>query len=38
VAIVTQGPTPFDRVAAVRMAGDVIEDLEGLRAALGLPE
>jgi NAD-dependent protein deacetylase/lipoamidase len=38
VAILTKGPTPFDRVAAVRMAGDVVEDLEELRAALGLPE
>ena len=30
VAIVTQGPTPFDDVAAVRLEGDVVEELEGL--------
>jgi NAD-dependent deacetylase len=36
LAIITQGPTQFDRVAAVRMDGDVVEDLEALRAALGV--
>jgi NAD-dependent deacetylase len=37
LAIITQGPTPFDRFAEVRMGGDVVEELEALRAALGLP-
>ncbi|HUA75216.1 MAG TPA: Sir2 family NAD-dependent protein deacetylase [Solirubrobacteraceae bacterium] len=35
VAIVTQGPTPYDDVADVRLGGDVVEELEGLLAALG---
>jgi NAD-dependent deacetylase len=35
LAIVTQGPTPFDPVADVRLSGDVVEELEGLVAALG---
>ena len=30
VAIVTQGPTPFDDVAAVRLEGDVVEELDAL--------
>jgi NAD-dependent protein deacetylase/lipoamidase len=36
LAIITQGPTPFDRLATVRMAGDVVEELEALRDALGV--
>jgi len=36
IAIVTQGRTPFDRHAAVRMDGDVVDELEALVAALGL--
>jgi NAD-dependent deacetylase len=36
LAILTQGPTPFDRVAAVRMQGDVVAELEALSDALGL--
>jgi NAD-dependent deacetylase len=36
LAILTQGPTPFDRRAAVRMNGDVVDELEALGAALGL--
>jgi NAD-dependent protein deacetylase/lipoamidase len=36
LAIITQGPTQFDRLAAVRMEGDVVEELEALHAALGL--
>ena len=36
VAILTQGPTPFDRLASVRLRGDVVDELEALRAALGL--
>jgi NAD-dependent deacetylase len=36
LAIITQGPTQFDRAAAVRMGGDVVEELESLSAALSL--
>jgi NAD-dependent deacetylase len=36
IAILTQSPTPFDRQAAVRMNGDVVEELESLLDALGL--
>jgi NAD-dependent deacetylase len=35
VAIVTMGPTPYDSAAAVRLDGDVVEELEALVAALG---
>jgi NAD-dependent deacetylase len=35
VAIITQGETPFDRHADVRLGGDVVEELEALVAALG---
>jgi NAD-dependent deacetylase len=34
VAIVTQGPTPYDRKAAVRMDGDVVADLTAVLSAL----
>jgi len=34
VAVVTQGPTPWDDRAAVRLGGDVVEELQGLVAAL----
>jgi NAD-dependent deacetylase len=34
VAIVTQGPTPYDAEAAVRMDGDVVADLEAVLEAL----
>jgi NAD-dependent deacetylase len=34
VAIVTQGPTPLDELASVRLDGDVVEELEALIAAL----
>ena len=34
LAIVTQGPTPYDRDAAVRMDGDVVADLEEVLAAI----
>jgi NAD-dependent deacetylase len=34
VAVVTQGPTPWDRRAAVKLDGDVVAELEGLVAAL----
>ena len=36
LAILTQGPTPFDRRAAVRMRGDVVEDLGAVLRALAL--
>ncbi len=36
IAILTQGRTPFDRRAAVRMGGDVVDELEAVLAALGL--
>jgi NAD-dependent deacetylase len=35
VAILTQGPTPLDDVAEVRLRGDVVAELDGLLAALG---
>jgi NAD-dependent protein deacetylase/lipoamidase len=34
VAIVTRGPTPYDGDAAVKMDGDVVEDLSAVLAAL----
>jgi NAD-dependent deacetylase len=34
IAVITQGPTPFDRDATVRMDGDVVADLEAVLAAL----
>jgi NAD-dependent deacetylase len=34
LAVITQGPTPFDRDAAVRMDGDVVADLDAVLAAL----
>jgi NAD-dependent deacetylase len=36
LAVITQGPTPFDRLAAVRMEGDVVQELERVLDALGL--
>ncbi len=36
IAILTQGPTPFDHRAALRMGGDVVEELEAVLAELGL--
>ena len=36
LAIITQGPTPLDRAAALRMGGDVVEELAGVQQALGL--
>jgi len=36
IAILTQGRTPLDRRAAVRMVGDVVDELEAVMAALGL--
>ncbi|HST32401.1 MAG TPA: NAD-dependent deacylase [Solirubrobacteraceae bacterium] len=34
VAILTQGPTPIDELAEVRLRGDVVAELQGLLAAL----
>ena len=34
VALVTQGPTPYDRLAAVKLDGDVVDELEAVLAAL----
>ena len=34
LAIITQGATPFDRLAAVRLGGDVVHELEALAAAV----
>lgn len=34
VAVITQGATPFDRHAAVRLGGDVVAELEALVSAL----
>ncbi|MGI8623115.1 MAG: SIR2 family NAD-dependent protein deacylase, partial [Solirubrobacteraceae bacterium] len=34
VAIVTQGPTPYDDVAAVKLDGDVVDELDAVLAAL----
>ena len=36
LAIITQGPTRFDRLAAVRMQEDVVAELEALAGALGV--
>jgi NAD-dependent deacetylase len=36
LAIITQGPTPFDAAAEVRMDGDVVEELEAVLGALAV--
>jgi NAD-dependent deacetylase len=38
VALVTQGPTPYDGAAEVKLEGDVVDELGALLAALGLSE
>ena len=35
IAIVTSGPTPYDRDAAVKLDGDVADELSAVLAALG---
>jgi NAD-dependent deacetylase len=35
LALVTMGPTPYDRDAAVKLSGDVVAELEAVLAALG---
>jgi NAD-dependent protein deacetylase/lipoamidase len=37
VALVTKGPTPYDRRAAVKLDGDVVAELDAVVAALGAP-
>lgn len=37
VAIITQGRTPLDRLASVRLGGDVVSELQALQAALQGP-
>ena len=34
VALVTKGPTPYDREAAVKLDGDVVDELQAVLAAL----
>lgn len=34
MAILTQGPTPLDGFASVRLSGDVVRELEALLGAL----
>jgi NAD-dependent deacetylase len=34
LALVTQGPTPYDRAAEVKLSGDVVAELEAVMAAL----
>ena len=34
IAIVTQGPTPYDSEAVVKLDGDVVDELEAVLAAL----
>ncbi len=36
IAVITQGPTPYDRRAAGRCRGDVVRELEAIVGALGL--
>ncbi len=36
IAILTQGPTPLDEAATVRMGGDIVDELAAVLAALGL--
>jgi NAD-dependent deacetylase len=36
LAILTQGPTPLDEAAAIRLGGDIVDELEALLGALGL--
>jgi NAD-dependent deacetylase len=38
VAIVTQGPTPLDGIAGVRLSGDVVQELDALLGALEADE
>jgi NAD-dependent protein deacetylase/lipoamidase len=35
LALITQGPTPYDAEAELKLTGDVVEELEAVRAALG---
>ena len=35
LALVTMGPTPYDELAAVKLSGDVVSELESVLVALG---
>lgn len=35
LALITQGPTPYDRLADVKLGGDVVDELDGVLRALG---
>jgi NAD-dependent protein deacetylase/lipoamidase len=35
LALITQGPTPYDADAEVKLTGDVVEELEAVLSALG---
>ena len=35
LALVTKGPTPYDRLAEVKLSGDVVDELEAVVALLG---
>jgi NAD-dependent deacetylase len=37
IAIITQGPTPYDGRAAARCGGDVEEEMAAIAGALGVP-
>ena len=37
IAILTQGPTPLDELASVRLRGDVVAEMQALCEALGCP-
>jgi NAD-dependent deacetylase len=37
IAVVTKGPTPYDAEAALRLDGDVVEELEAVLDALDQP-
>jgi NAD-dependent deacetylase len=34
VALITQGPTPYDRDAKLKLEGDVVDELEAVLASL----
>lgn len=36
IAILTEGPTPLDELATVRLHGDIVEELHSLTSALGI--
>ena len=38
IAILTQGRTPLDRLAAVRLDGDIVDELQALTTALDIDD